>query len=303
MGLFRRKDDDVRKDGDVPATPAYVATMISARFDTTLLEKDLPDGATTRITVLTNETGAHFVAMDRNRIEQALAARAEGLRNTGDDSPTNQELVQIGRETYADHRQWLDVDEWARDPDSDPAALTFYEVDDRMGLRMLDEMSAAFAAAFERLEGEVSDLEDQLASAEGERDEVREQVGALEEQVNTTQSRLDRQKEKQQAQPEPAATDGDSGGGDGTTVGEFTFSDVQISEDSLGEFDVRARVTNNGGPDEFVDILATIFNEGSVLATAESIEDFDAGQTRTVEFISRDEFVPWDDVEFTVDTL
>lgn len=97
------------------------------------------------------------------------------------------------------------------------------------------------------------------------------------------------------AQPEPTGSEGTY------TVGDFTLTDVQVTEDSVGDFEIRARVTNNGDGADFVDIQGTLFHQGSVVADLEAFEDFAAGQTRTVTLIGTDGYGPWDDIEFTVD--
>jgi hypothetical protein len=84
-------------------------------------------------------------------------------------------------------------------------------------------------------------------------------------------------------------------------AGQYEIADVQVREDHFGEFAVGARVTNTGEAVELVVLTATLFNGGSVVGTAEAaVDGFDAGTTRTVEFLSLDEYGPWDGIEFTV---
>lgn len=120
------------------------------------------------------------------------------------------------------------------------------------------------------------------------------------------------------AEPEPAETvtvtetveaatpddqAADSGGGDVLAAGQWQFSDVQIRQDNLGDFEVRARATNTGGNVEAVIWTATIFVDGSVAATAQtSANDVAAGSTTTQTFITTDDYVagPYT-IEFQVD--
>ena len=87
------------------------------------------------------------------------------------------------------------------------------------------------------------------------------------------------------------------------TAGNYTLNDVQVSEDVVGDFEVRTRATNNGSDKSFVSLTATIFRDGSVVATASSfVSDWAAGETLTVEFISVDDYGDWDAIEFQVDS-
>lgn len=169
--------------------------------------------------------------------------------------------------------------------------------------------------------GQQADLEAELADLQEERDEAESALEEAEEDLDNTQSDLadvvtalgdsesdarraeaqaERAQDQAAAEP-PTAEPETTGSEDTSTIGDFTFSDVQVSEDGVGDFEIRARVTNGGAAQEFVDLQATLFSEGSVVADLEAIEDFAAGQTRTVTLISTDDFGPWDDIEFTVD--
>lgn len=90
---------------------------------------------------------------------------------------------------------------------------------------------------------------------------------------------------------------------DGTySAGDFTFTDVQVSEDFGGSFELRTRATNNGQDYSMVSITATLFSGGSVVGTLTGVvSDWKAGQTRTVEFFSTDDYTEWDDIEFQID--
>lgn len=113
------------------------------------------------------------------------------------------------------------------------------------------------------------------------------------------------------AEPEPAeqpAEDEPAGNGEGTggtyTAGQWSFTDVQIREDGLDDFEVRARVTNTGGNVEGVLWTVTLFSEGSVVGTASSSgQDIGAGETITATFTTTDDYTDGvDNVEFQVDT-
>lgn len=85
-------------------------------------------------------------------------------------------------------------------------------------------------------------------------------------------------------------------------AGSYSFDDVQVRSDGLGDFEIRSRVTNEGPDREGVCIAATIFSGGSIVGTADAcVNDWAGGQTRTLEFISVDDYGDWDEVEFQVE--
>ena len=177
--------------------------------------------------------------------------------------------------------------------------------------------------------GQQADLERELSDVEQERDEAETLVDDLQDELVLTEddlssARADLQKaedrarraeaQAQRAKDQAAAAEDEAAAvedaqvpaepaetGGTYTVGEFTISDVQVSEDFVGDFEMRARVTNNGEAADFVQIQATLFGGGSVVSDLEAIEDFDAGQVRTVTFIGTDAYEQWDEIEFTVD--
>ena len=102
---------------------------------------------------------------------------------------------------------------------------------------------------------------------------------------------------------EAAAEETDSDSGDGSyTAGDFAFNDVQVTSDWVDDFEIRTRATNNGTSVEAASFTATLFNEGSVVGTADAyVSDWVSGETVTVEFVSVDEYTDWDDIEFQVD--
>lgn len=93
-------------------------------------------------------------------------------------------------------------------------------------------------------------------------------------------------------------------GGSGTfTAGDYTFADVQVTKDFADDFAIRTRVTNDGATKGGVTWTVTILDGGSVVGTGTtSATDFEAGATITIEFISFDPYVDWDEVEFQVDS-
>lgn len=142
----------------------------------------------------------------------------------------------------------------------------------------------AAAEEIEALEEQVAQLEEQLA----ERDELL--AAAAEESPE----------EEPEPEPEPAPEPED----DGTfTAGNYSFTDVQVREDGLGDFEVRTRATNNGSDKSAVIVSATMFADGSVVGTADgSVSDWAGGATVTLEMISLDDYVEWDEIEFQIDT-
>ena len=166
----------------------------------------------------------------------------------------------------------------------------------------LEEQIAEVDDERDDAEAELDDAEEELAQLQGE-------LGAAQEEVRRAEDRADRASEEAtaaeaateeaptvEAEPDaPVESDGTY------TSGDFTINDVQVSEDFVGDFEVRARVTNNGGKARFVDLQATLFSGGSVVADVTALENFDAGQTRTITFTGVDNYKAWDEIEFTVD--
>jgi len=141
------------------------------------------------------------------------------------------------------------------------------------------------------LEAEVADLTADVATLTEERDTLQatsdvqaERIGELEDQLAAAL-----------AEPEPAA--------DTLTAGDYSFADVQVSEDFAGDFELRSRVTNGGDSVEFATWTATLFLDGTVVADLMGTADsFNADETVTVTFIGTDDFGDWDSVEFQVDS-
>lgn len=101
----------------------------------------------------------------------------------------------------------------------------------------------------------------------------------------------------------PTTTAG-SGTASGTyEAGRYTFSDVQVLQDFVDDFEVRAQMTNNGADVAGASLTVSILSGGSVVGTGTGFAtNVASGATVTVEFISVDDFVEWDSVEFQVDS-
>ena len=178
-----------------------------------------------------------------------------------------------------------------------------------LGIGLSDDQATKIADLEDEvaeLQAELTDVEEERDLAEANRDDTLAQLDETQADLRRARNaagratrRADRVRNRLADAEQPAA---DSVSSDGThTVGQFTISDVQVREDFVNDFEVRARVTNNGDAAEFVSVEATLFNEGSVVASLDAYEDFDAGQTRTVTLTGTDDYGPWDDIEFSVD--
>lgn len=107
--------------------------------------------------------------------------------------------------------------------------------------------------------------------------------------------------EEPPADETPPATDAPVAGG-AYTAGQYEFADVQVSDDGIGGFALRARVTNTGAAVAGVLWTATLFLDGMVVATLDgSAQNLGAGATMTADFFSQDPFGEYDTVEFQID--
>jgi hypothetical protein len=158
--------------------------------------------------------------------------------------------------------------------------------------------------------GSAGDDDVQPTASEGASDE---EIEALEEQVAKLEQELEERDEllaaaeealEDEPEPEPEPEPEDADDEDGVyTARDYSFSDVQVSQDFVDDFQVRARATNNGAARQAVIVSATIFSAGSVVGTAQgSVSDWESGQTVTIEMISTDAYTDWDDIEFQIDT-
>jgi hypothetical protein len=160
----------------------------------------------------------------------------------------------------------------------------------------------------EALLAQISELEDALAQAEtsteADADGIAEREAAADardRELTAREEALDAQAEE--PAPEPEAAPAPDEGMETYTAGSFSIEDVQVREDGLGDLEVRARVTNNGGDNDMVMLKATLFRGGTMIGTAEGMQsDFPAGETRSMEFISLDDFSgDYDSIEFQVE--
>jgi len=159
----------------------------------------------------------------------------------------------------------------------------------------------------ENLEAQVDRLEDQLSARDDEIATLGSELTMAEQDLAAAGS-----EEAADAAPatEPTVNESDAAEADredGPTGQEYTarsyvFSDVQVREDFVGDFDVRVRMTNTGTAKDYVGITATLFSDGSVVGTATGLaSDVAADATITMEMISLDEYAEWDAIEFQVD--
>jgi hypothetical protein len=156
-----------------------------------------------------------------------------------------------------------------------------------------DGSAPAATSDTSELEAEIERLQDEIA----ERDEAL----AAAADVADGQQPADEAETEPEAEPEPEPEPAEQG--DVLTAGNYSFADVQVSEDFVNDFQVRTRMTNNGPARESVGITATIFSGGSVVATATGLaSNVGEGATITLELMSTDDYRDdWDAIEFQVE--
>ncbi len=162
-----------------------------------------------------------------------------------------------------------------------------------------DEGGSADAEKLDARGAELDERESTLNEREGELDDREEAVAAMEAAAESDDGgEQDDASEESSDNSDPGESD------DGShSAGSYSFSDVQVYEDGLGDFALRSRVTNTGSDQSGVIWTATLFNGGSVVGTLSgTAQDFSAEDTVTVEFFSTDAFGDWDEIEFQVDT-
>ncbi len=75
----------------------------------------------------------------------------------------------------------------------------------------------------------------------------------------------------------------------------FAIADLQVTQDSLGEWDAVARITNETASVRSGSFTVTIFRNGSIVATLRgSVSGLSAGNANTVDFFSTDKYSPGD---------
>jgi len=87
------------------------------------------------------------------------------------------------------------------------------------------------------------------------------------------------------------------------SAGSYTFSNVEVVNDGLGDFAIRADVTNNGGPCAVVMFTASIFDAGTVVGTVTgTVQAFESGETAAITMNGLSDFATaWDELAFQVD--
>lgn len=153
--------------------------------------------------------------------------------------------------------------------------------------------------------GELAELRDELEAVRDELGQVRGQRDDLKHRLDEARAALAEAETSAEAPADPPAEPpADATPLDGSfTAGEFTFAEVEVREDVVGDFEVGAQVTNDGDETvSYVSWTATVLLAGEPVSTltASAIE-LAAGDTVEVTFIGYDEFGEWDSVEFQVD--
>lgn len=165
------------------------------------------------------------------------------------------------------------------------------------------------------LEEQAATLQSQVDELTDERDGLRESVTELEEaataaaeaaeaaaEASATATPATDQTPVPTAPPPTPAPPADQPLTGPYAAGQFEFTDVQVSDDGIGGFALRSRVTNTGAPVAGVLWTATLFLDGMIVATLNgSAQNFAQGATVTAEFYSTDRFGAYDAVEFQID--
>ncbi len=163
---------------------------------------------------------------------------------------------------------------------------------------------AALEAEVDELWDEIQSRDGELASLDAALEQAEQDLAAAEADAQAARDELAAgggetaapAQSEEPAETAPAPADGEY------SAGSYTFADVQVSEDFIGDFEVRTRMTNTGQARDSVAITATLFSGGSVVGTATGIAtDVASDATITMEMLSTDEYTAWDEVEFQVD--
>ncbi len=173
-------------------------------------------------------------------------------------------------------------------------AVAWWQVDER-----LTERAEAVADA----DAEADELRERLVEQQSRLEELEADLAARDERIGELEAELD----VVQARETPGDTDfaGSSDGGGDIVAGEFRFSQVEVRRDFVDDFEIRARMTNEGPVTrDFVDITATIFDANDrILAVLTGFEfNVVPGQTITVTITGFDDYTPdWDFLEIAVE--
>lgn len=90
----------------------------------------------------------------------------------------------------------------------------------------------------------------------------------------------------------------------GVGVGPLAFLHVTVRPDTLDEFEVLARVRNDGAALGYVHLTATILDGRGIAGLATTtVSSFARGEVRTLHFIGSYPFKRYDRVEFQIDDL
>lgn len=131
------------------------------------------------------------------------------------------------------------------------------------------------------------------------------EVTVTEEDVVTEEETEEATEEATEEETEETTEEEETADGVGSRrAGEhYLIEDIQVRKDFIDDFEVRARVTNEGESRSVVVLAATIFLDGSVVGSLSGVHsDWASGETITMEFIGLDEYGEWDDIEFQVDS-
>ena len=87
------------------------------------------------------------------------------------------------------------------------------------------------------------------------------------------------------------------------TAGQYSFADVQVEEDFAGDYSLRTRGTNNGPSRSPLDSQPPSSSTDRNVSTLSGfVNDWEAVDTITIEFITLDDYGESDAIEFQVDS-
>ncbi|MBB5790748.1 FxLYD domain-containing protein [Jiangella mangrovi] len=148
--------------------------------------------------------------------------------------------------------------------------------------------------------GETGDESDELERLRDRLAQIEEQRDDLKRRLDEARAELESRATETPEEPlesEPTPFEGEF------TVGDYTFTDVEVLRDFAGDFEVRATVTNDGDADvDFASLTATVLNGDEAVSTlTTSVSALAAGDSVEAQFIGFDDYGDWDAVEFSVD--
>ena len=176
------------------------------------------------------------------------------------------------------------------------------------GWWLLDGELSGAAGDVADAEDETAQLRAQLAERESELEEREAMLAERDDEVASRDEEIaDLRAELEQAREELDQTAAqETTGGDGDIVaGDFRFSQIEVRSDFVDDFEIRARMTNEGSVTrDYVSISATIFAaDGRILAVLDGFESrISPGQSTTVTLTGFDDYTPnWDHLEIEVE--